>query len=435
VRERLSGQAAIIIALAMLFIILMVGLAIDGGASYGLRRQAQNASDGSGLAGARTMLTYYEQMVVDNPDADVDGSATQETDIRNAIYTYAALNGVLTSTLHAYFVNADKQVVSVVNNPGAPGGPCGGAIGQPCEVGRNGLVPWTMGAIGVNVKSRATTGSSFMRVIGWDSLAAAASASAFMGVGAYQDDVSLVPIALFTDTTNVNFVPGVRYTLLDATITQGSGNWGWVDFNGLGTSAQTVRSWLTCGFNPLVTQDGWDTWCPGYSNADGWGPTMHFRPVENPSPPDNYDPQADPFYVQQIVYGPGRDGWWLQGSSGGVNANCQDLKQRVNVPNDPGVVILFPIFDRQIAGGGGSTMYHVRVIVAFTLHRNDVQCQPYHPPTPTPCGLCPTATPSSGGGVDKWYISGIAKQLYSRSTSGRIGNLRSATDHVVFLDN
>src|SRR3954469_25457958 len=50
VRERLSGQAAIIIALAMLFIILMVGLAIDGGASYGLRRQAQNASDGSALA-------------------------------------------------------------------------------------------------------------------------------------------------------------------------------------------------------------------------------------------------------------------------------------------------------------------------------------------------------------------------------------------------
>src|SRR5689334_9901865 len=46
-RQRLQGQSAIIIALAMLFIVLMVGLAIDGGASYSLRRQAQNASDGS----------------------------------------------------------------------------------------------------------------------------------------------------------------------------------------------------------------------------------------------------------------------------------------------------------------------------------------------------------------------------------------------------
>jgi Putative Flp pilus-assembly TadE/G-like len=433
-RGRLRGQAAVIIALSMLFIILMIGLAIDGGASYGLRRQAQNASDGSALAGGRKMLSYYEAMILANPDYDVPGTATQETDILNSIYQYAALNNVPTNTLQAYFVTSSKQVVSVASNPG---GTCGSTLAQACQVGQNGEVPWELGAIGINIKSRAASGSSFMRLIGWDSLAASASATAFMGVGASQDDVSLVPIALFTDTTNINYVPGTTYTLLDADTTLGSGNWGWVDFNGSGTSATTVGAWLTCGFNPIVDADRWPDWCPSDRNAPGQGPTQHYRPVQDPSPPDNYDPESEPFFVSQIVYGPGRDGWWLAGSSGGVNANCQDFQHRINNGPNAGTTVLFPIFDRQISGGGNDTMYHVRVIVAFLLQQGDVGCHPYTPPTPTPCGLCPTPTPgpNGGGNREKWFIQGIAQQIYSRSSSGRIGNLRSASDHVVFLDN
>src|SRR5207248_372730 len=195
--------AAVIVALSMLFLILIIGLAIDGGASYGLRRQAQNASDGSALAGTRKMLTYYEQMLLANANGDVDGTYDQEQDILSSTYRYAALNNVPTNTLHIYFVNDDKQVVSVASNPGAPGGPCGTSVGQPCEVGQNNGVPWTLGVKGINIKSRATTGSSFMRIIGWDNVAASASATAFMGVGASQDDISVVPIALFTNTTTI----------------------------------------------------------------------------------------------------------------------------------------------------------------------------------------------------------------------------------------
>src|SRR5207248_6697133 len=104
-RERLRGQAAVIVALSMLFLILIIGLAIDGGASYGLRRQAQNASDGSALAGTRKMLTYYEQMLLANANGDVDGTYDQEQDILSSTYRYAALNNVPTNTLHIYFVN------------------------------------------------------------------------------------------------------------------------------------------------------------------------------------------------------------------------------------------------------------------------------------------------------------------------------------------
>lgn len=47
-----TGQALVIIALAMMGLIGMVGLAIDGGNTYADRRQAQNAADSSAMAAA-----------------------------------------------------------------------------------------------------------------------------------------------------------------------------------------------------------------------------------------------------------------------------------------------------------------------------------------------------------------------------------------------
>ena len=48
-----SGQALVIIALAMMALVGIVGLALDGGNTYADRRQAQNAADSSALAAAR----------------------------------------------------------------------------------------------------------------------------------------------------------------------------------------------------------------------------------------------------------------------------------------------------------------------------------------------------------------------------------------------
>jgi hypothetical protein len=389
------------------------------------------------------MLTFYDEMVLNNPQYDVDGTPDEEWLIRRAIDRYAEYNGVMSNTLEVFFVNDNKQLVTVDVGGTPRQGSCGAAAGRPCQVGENGVVPWTLGAKGIAVKSKAEADAFFMKVLGWNKVSATASATAFMGLGVSQEEISVVPIGLYT-TTNFNFVPGQLYTLLNNDVTEiqdpGSGNWGWVDFNGEGTSAQTARAWLTCGFNPGVTQGTWPTWCPNYPNASGYGPTRHYRPIQNPSPPGNYDPESEPLFISSIVYGPGRDGWWLRGSSGGVNANCQDFERRIsNGHPQEGTIVLFPLFDRQIAGGGTDTMYHVRVIVAFRLLPGDVQCRPSNPPTPTmvPPGS-PTPTPGSGGGGGsriKWFIQGRAVQIYSNSTSGRHGNLRSTNDHVVFLDN
>ena len=53
-RER--GQAIIIIAMMMVVLMTFLALAVDGGNAYLHRRQAQNASDASSIAGAALML-------------------------------------------------------------------------------------------------------------------------------------------------------------------------------------------------------------------------------------------------------------------------------------------------------------------------------------------------------------------------------------------
>src|SRR5437867_3347317 len=66
------GQVAIIIALSMVALIAVLGLAIDGGSIYAQRRTAQNSSDAAALAGTRVMLDGFDAMILANPE-DVDG--------------------------------------------------------------------------------------------------------------------------------------------------------------------------------------------------------------------------------------------------------------------------------------------------------------------------------------------------------------------------
>jgi hypothetical protein len=322
-------------------------------------------------------------------------------------------------------------------------GPWGiGQSGGPCEVGENGFVPWTLGAKGIQVQGTARTNSFFMSIFGWNQVGASASASAFMGVGALADNIGLMPFGLFTRTFDDfgDFQYGDWYpNLVNADTVYGSGNWGWVNYNGLTSgSAQDVRAWLTCGYNPSVNEAQWDsTWCPGYQNVDGYGPTQHYRNAE----PNVYP--GDMIKVPFLKYGYGLDGWWLAGSSGSPNSNCKDFENRIKAEDDgEGVVVLFPIFDQQVGGGGGSTFYHVRLVVAFRIYEGDVSCRPSDPPpTPTcPAGwACATATPKSGGGGgggnSHWVIGGYVDHMYSTSSAGQHGDVRHTTVPDVFLDN
>ena len=450
-RRKLRGQSIVIIALSMILLVSVVGLAVDGGSMYTERRAAQNATDSAAIAGTKLFLSQFESAIKQNPNPP-DGTADQEGQIRASIEQYAAVNGVLANTIEAYFVDIKKRIVSVQAN-GDSGNPCGTAQGlTPCQVGHNGRVPWTLGAIGVTVSGRAETGAYFVRIMGWNTISSTARATALVEVTNSTSNISLMPLGLFTSTINIdNIVFGQVYPLINGDITQGGGNWGWVDFNGTGGSAIVAKAWLTCGFNPSITSDAqWATWCPGkYSGVtNAEGPTQHYRSTINPAPSD-FHPEATPVMVRYLQYGYQKAGWWLASSSGTANADCQVLYNHVfdastDTPDGRGTYLYFPVFDATYDNGNQGLEYHVRIIANFFLRQptgnskdsgQDISCRPVTPPTSTPCGLCPTATPPPpGGGNIKWFIQGKAVSFFDNTSSGQVGDIFHAYGRTVVLD-
>src|SRR5207237_3810169 len=99
------GQTAVVIALCMMVLIGIVGLAVDGGAMFVQRRVAQNAADAMALGATRTMLTAYEQMILNYPDGDVNGTVADEAAISSTLTTYANAHGIQRSNIEAYYIN------------------------------------------------------------------------------------------------------------------------------------------------------------------------------------------------------------------------------------------------------------------------------------------------------------------------------------------
>lgn len=93
-----KGQAIVIIALALMALFGLIGLAIDGGASYSDRRQAQNAADSGALAAAMVyaqnqglspeqLVTAAQDKVTANGYANVAPSNTVVVTIDDASVT------------------------------------------------------------------------------------------------------------------------------------------------------------------------------------------------------------------------------------------------------------------------------------------------------------------------------------------------------------
>ena len=60
-RQAESGQVIVIFALALVVIVAMVGLVLDGGSTFAQRRTQQNAADLAALAGANDYLLNGDQ--------------------------------------------------------------------------------------------------------------------------------------------------------------------------------------------------------------------------------------------------------------------------------------------------------------------------------------------------------------------------------------
>ncbi len=107
-----GGQAIVIMVFAIIAMAALVGLAVDGGHLYTLRRQAQNAADAAALAGARHLGTRLSECA--------PSTVADNTEIMNIVLEYARLNDVdefsPDGDVTAWYVNKDGVNVGAVRN-------------------------------------------------------------------------------------------------------------------------------------------------------------------------------------------------------------------------------------------------------------------------------------------------------------------------------
>lgn len=124
-----SGQIVIMLALAMMVLLGMVGLAIDGGMLYWNQRRAQNGADAAAVAGTQALVN---ETLVD----DYICGTVPETVILDSVYQYAANNEVPDAeageNIEAYYLTEDAAGNRVDLLDGS---------GNSWKVGTTGVIP------------------------------------------------------------------------------------------------------------------------------------------------------------------------------------------------------------------------------------------------------------------------------------------------------
>jgi Flp pilus assembly protein TadG len=222
------GQSIVLIALAMVVLLAMVGLILDGGQVYFTRRNSQNTADAAAYAGARVFSV--------RPDNTSASTAT----IWNAITTYTAANYVPNANnVTAWYVDASNNNLSQINQSPFP------AVDAQ--------------ATGVRVYVVQQFQPTFISLLRGNS-PLDVPARATVQVGPLQAPQQLMPVAIITDTNTI--IPyGQLFTMEGAGTS--SGNYQWVDFglqscNGQG-GANILEQLLSipqgCSPPPVVADD------------------------------------------------------------------------------------------------------------------------------------------------------------------------------------
>src|SRR5439155_2284312 len=159
-RKDERGQVLVIVAGALLVIIALVGLVIDGGFAWGQQRQTQNASDAASEAGALQLAENVAGTSPTNTDADVVAAVNasgQANGIGNPVAFYTNISGQLITSAGA--VTTDEA--------------------QAARVGAVVTIP--PGAAGVAARGSKTFDTFLMRAIGFAQLTTTANATAIAG--------------------------------------------------------------------------------------------------------------------------------------------------------------------------------------------------------------------------------------------------------------
>lgn len=256
-RHSAGGQVLVLFTLALIPIIAMVGLVIDGGNAFSQRRANQNGTDAAALAGALQIaenLPFWNKGLA-GPNADAD--------ILAAVVSTATDNGVQTPV--AYYADINAAVL-----PGSP------------RVG-NGAIP--DGAAGVQVAGSREFGAYFTGAVGIPTWTVTTDATAVAGYVQQVGRGTVLPITIPVNVTicanNGDATPVLddgnpyqwpRNTTVIVPICKGpaSGNVGWLDWTPPSGGASEIEAAIRHPDNPPIDLPSWIYFSQtGNTNRDG----------------------------------------------------------------------------------------------------------------------------------------------------------------------
>lgn len=361
------AQALVVAALAMTFLVGMVGLIIDGGAVYAHQRMAQNGADGAANAGAVVLA----QWVTDQ------GGPLQDTAVELAVNEIAASNN-LADVVARYTTNTGADI-------------SGTDVGQRAD----GQIPAS--ARGVRVLGARELDTTFSRLLGINSLRASADAIAVVGklAGCPLDSpCGLLPVAFPVSVSTCQAPHETWYPPVNP-------------FGGAG------NEWPLVAPEDAIMPSGAGTMatialCTNDSGAVGWLDLTDIPTVAG----EISTPYTGPLDVPD----------WYQTKAGNLN-NVESALDEYN-----GKVVLIPMWDsicRDYPGsptaacppvtrpadepGGNNIWYHIPQFTAFKLYDSHVQGNDVGPCASDPG--TPRLTTSAGfaGCIKGWFTQFISQ--------------------------
>lgn len=236
---RSQGQTLVLMVLALVGLLTMVGLVIDGGNAYARQRETQNATDAAAEAGAAQLLRH----AVGVPTPAGGWNAT----VYQTVTQVATQNGI-TGPVEASYTDISGNVLGPV--PNDSGDPPSNAEGVMAGVS-NTFRTYLAGVVGINNLTATTTATA---ISGY---------AVSSGLGGVLPVTFPVVLTACDGTNKAGFTSnqwpyGSTAPIAIPLCEQGGGNVGWLDWTPTGGGAAELADAIATGNTPYpITTPKW----------------------------------------------------------------------------------------------------------------------------------------------------------------------------------
>ena len=374
-RHGQQGQALFIFVIALVALVAMTGLILDGGAVFAQQRVAQNGADGAANAGTVEIAAN-----LGSPGLK-DGA-----DVWNAINATATDNGL------------ENWAAIYTNVYGEPIG---------ADVVNTGAIPDD--ARGVRVSGTRTASTSFARILGINSLPANADATVIAGAASLecvvvQDGCTLLPLTFPVQVSECDSHgeliegPWIGAPPPDPE-NVGDAYWPIVGVEDLPTAADPDGNEETLAILPLCKSSSTG------SGAFGW---LDLDPAIDNLAGEIEGPLVNPVDIPN----------WFQTQAGNPNSVDDEISVYIHQPVliplnngacriDPGTTDTCPDEFEGVDPVGNNTWYYVHTLAVFYIHEVLVQGSNVNECAAPPGGPAVPVTHGSGflGCIKGWFVN------------------------------